>query len=51
VSDPDGGQAEYNMTVNVAKKPDEPGFGSFAAFAAFVIASSMVAAVWRRRRL
>ena len=51
VSDTDGGQAEYNMTVNVAKKPDEPGFGSFAAFAAFVIASSMVAAVWRRRRL
>jgi hypothetical protein len=51
VSDIDGGQAIYNMTVNVKKVDDGPGFGSFAAFAAFVIASTMVAAVWRRRRL
>ncbi len=51
VSDPDSGQTMYNMTVNVKKKADEPGFGAFAAFAAFVIASSMVAAAWRRRKL
>jgi VCBS repeat-containing protein len=51
VSDPDGGQAMYNVTVQVKAIEKSPGYGSAAALAAFVIVGVMVAAVANRRRI
>jgi len=51
VSDPDGGQASYNVTVQVKAIAKSPGFGSAAAMAAFIIVGVMVAAVANRRRI
>jgi hypothetical protein len=51
VSDPDGGTATYNATVSVKAIEKQPGFGSAAAMAAFIIVAVMVAAVANRRRI
>ena len=51
VSDLDGGTATYNATVSVKAIEKQPGFGSVAAMAAFIIVAVMVAAVANRRRI